>query len=93
MKTDINKIKFIVISNLFFGSTFVFADQVTMKISNLVSYITSIGLIAAVGFFVFETVAALATQAGMSRVKWVAFSAVLMAIAKYLLPALIQTVS
>ena len=90
---NINKIKFVVISNILFGSTFIFADQVSTKVGNLVNYVTSIGLVCCVGFFAFEILSGMATGMGLQRAKWCAFSAVLMAIAKYLLPALIQTVS
>lgn len=90
---NLNRLKFVTATHIFFGSTFIFADQVTMKVSNLVSYVTSLALVAVVGFFVFELLASLAYQNGFQRVKWVAFSALLMGIAKYLLPALIQAVS
>ena len=63
------------------------------KRQRLVSYVTSIGLVAALGFFVYELLVAMASQMGFARVKWVAFGAVLMGIAKYLVPALIGAVS
>ncbi len=86
-------LNFIVLFVTVFGSTPVFADQVTMKVTRLVSYVTSIGLVAALGFFVYELLVAMASQMGFARVKWVAFGAVLMGIAKYLVPALIGAVS
>ena len=86
-------LNFVVLFVTVFGSTPVFADQVTMKVTRLVSYVTSIGLVAALGFFVYELLVAMASQMGFARVKWVAFGAVLMGIAKYLVPALIGAVS
>ena len=86
-------LNFVVLFVTVFGSMPVFADQVTMKVTRLVSYVTSIGLVAALGFFVYELLVAMASQMGFARVKWVAFGAVLMGIAKYLVPALIGAVS
>jgi hypothetical protein len=88
-----NILSFVTIFVTIFGANPVFADQVTMKVTRLVSYVTSIGLVAALGFFVYELLVAMAAQQGFARVKWVAFGAVLMGIAKYLLPALIGAVS
>lgn len=88
-----NILSFLTIFVTIFGSTPLFADQVTMKVTRLVSYVTNIGLVAALGFFVYELLVAMASQQGFARVKWVAFGAVLMGIAKYLLPALIGAVS
>ena len=88
-----NILSFVTIFVTIFGANPVFADQVTMKVTRLVSYVTSIGLVAALGFFVYELLVAMAAQQGFARVKWVAFGAVLMGLAKYLLPALIGAVS
>lgn len=88
-----NILSFVTLFVTIFGANPLFADQVTMKVTRLVSYVTSIGLVAALGFFVYELLVAMAAQQGFARVKWVAFGAVLMGIAKYLLPALIGAVS
>lgn len=88
-----NILSFVTLFVTIFGANPIFADQVTMKVTRLVSYVTSVGLVAALGFFVYELLVAMAAQQGFARVKWVAFGAVLMGLAKYLLPALIGAVS